>query len=309
MTVGDSDNARSNQVTVIIPTTCDPVRLRLLSRAIDSVLAQSDVQVKVLVVVNGPLSSERAELVKRPRVSVITVPVASLPLALLEGRKAIESPFFAFLDDDDEYLPGALALKLAAIQKWGADFVVARGYGVDGRLLFPDWASIAENPLRALLRFNWLASCGGLFRTSTIPVDLWDGRTKYLEWTLLAFKLILAGKSMRLIDAPTFRIHDTPDSASKKMNDEVVDTAARVHRYMLRHCPPELRAELRMKEADFLHDVAFRYLRHGSIRAAWRYHLQSLPHGFSRYLFCTRHLIGTTLSLARQSVRGDPGLS
>ena len=142
----------------------------------------------------------------------------SLPAALRHGRSLVDTPFFGFLDDDDEYLPDAIAIRLAAFASDAAiDAVATNGFtnigGVDRvRHEHPDAA--ATDPLRALLRENWLASCGGLFRTDRVTVDFFDGVTRHYEWTVLGFKLA-ASRRVLYVDKPTFRVYDSPGSLSK----------------------------------------------------------------------------------------------
>ena len=50
-------------------------------------------------------------------------------------------------------------------------------------------AYAATDPLRALVIENWLASCGGLFRSDRVSIDYFDGVTRHYEWTFLAYSL------------------------------------------------------------------------------------------------------------------------
>jgi glycosyltransferase involved in cell wall biosynthesis len=94
-------------ISVIIPTKVNPARRALLKRAIESVLAQEDVRVVPIVVING---SERdpeltSEIIADRRFRVVTLENADLPAALRTGREMVDTRWFAELDDDDLLMP------------------------------------------------------------------------------------------------------------------------------------------------------------------------------------------------------------
>ena len=101
---------------------------------------------------------------------------------------------------------------------------------------FNHLAKSREDPLRALFRENWLASCGVLFRTSTIDVSYFENPMPYLEWTWLAWRLAVDGRRMRVSATPGFRIHDTGGSASK--STEYADASVELYERMLSDAPP-----------------------------------------------------------------------
>ena len=100
-------------VSVVIPTLGQREREAWLRRAVASVLDQRGVRAVPLVVLNGAQPSPAVEcwLRAEPRLRLVTREEANLPLALLAGRRAVDTPFFATLDDDDQLLPDALALR------------------------------------------------------------------------------------------------------------------------------------------------------------------------------------------------------
>src|SRR5262245_24830754 len=118
-------------ITTIIPTLCEASRARSLLCAIDSVLAASSSPVRLIIVVNGQRFDPELVANLRGRVDIEVVQVAegSLTRAHLTGRQQVLTPYFSFLDDDDEYLPGALDLRRRALeQDPDADLVVTNGY-------------------------------------------------------------------------------------------------------------------------------------------------------------------------------------
>ena len=218
--------------TVIIPTLAVTERSESLRRAIESLRTEKNPPA-IIVIVNGARFDPRVvcELSSLAYVKLLQIPNPSLPAALLEGRRLVSTPFFSFLDDDDEYLPGAISTRLQILDSFPeADFVVSNGlrnsHGVDKLALTFDQHTFTD-PLGALFSSNWLASCGGLFRTSSVSTDLFENIPSYLEWTWLAFHLISTNKKVAFLDEPTFRIHETPDSVRALPGRELLGETCR----------------------------------------------------------------------------------
>lgn len=250
----------------------------------------------MIVLVNGQrfdpdlLSALRAD----QRLRVIYETAGSLPRALMLGREAVRGEYFGFLDDDDEYLPGSLSLRRRYLDaNVDVDVVVCNGWRLTDGADVPfvsSFAQAVENPLMAMTRTNWLASCGGLYRTRAVDVGYFDERFKYLEWTLLGFKLA-ASRRLGFIDTPTFRIHDTPNSLSKSMGYQ--SGFAVVMAEILRlNLPAEVRRRVLTKLGDAHHSLSDLHRLRGEWGAAWRHHLISLrlPGGLG-YLSYTRRLL------------------
>lgn len=296
--IGTAGMPADPRVDVIIPTTCTSQRWESLQRAIASVLSQRNASVRVTVVVNGDRfdAGRLAELRQRADLTVHYQRTGSLPLALQTGRTLVQSPFFAFLDDDDEYLEGAVALRLRPLlDDPSLDFAVTAGLknqgGTDrvalGRL---DAAKINAHPLRSLAVENWLASCGGLFRSSTIGVEYFDGTTRFYEWTLLAYKLALE-RRMVFIDRPTWRVHDSADSLSKSIEYRLAEVQV-LREILALGLPSDVHDDLRRRIGAAHHDLSEYALSCGRRVDAWKHHLMSLRHpGGLRYLSYSRHLV------------------
>ena len=220
---------------------------------------------------------------------------ASLPGALYAGRKAVRSQFFAFLDDDDEYLPGAIDKRIAILSSDPkAGLVASNGFRVSGgreTLALNALNDVESDPLAAVLKENWLASCGGLYRTERIPAVFFEDMPQYLEWTWLAFRIVSIGEAVRILPEPTFRIHDTPESESKSeaymlSHVEVIDRMMRTTRRA------DILAMLGRMQSTALNCASNHYRKNGLLREAWRAHLRSLRQpGGLRYVTYTRHLI------------------
>lgn len=262
-------------VSVIIPTQCRRWEIR---RAIDSVLAQ-DVPVQIIVVANGFLyeAALAEELRRRDDLQFAYIPEGSCSAAHRHGRRLVHTEWFAFLDDDDVYLPGALKLRLAALAgDPGLDLVVTNGYSTSGQRVVQDAALVNRDPFGALLRRNWLASGGALFRSERIGAELFDAEVPYYEWTSLAFRMLTSGKRMRFIDVPTYQLYDSPDSLSKEESEKSLACSLRLIEEMVAAAPPGTMKALRRKRNAAMHALSDYYLRRGELRKAWVYHLRSL---------------------------------
>jgi len=279
-------------VSVIIPTTAEPCRRESLQRAIDSIRCQRHIAAELILVVNGSRydPSLLEELRKLP-LRLMRLSEASLPAAIRSGRHAVTTEYFAFLDDDDIYLPDALACRVDALESGDADFVVSNGISAAGNPLIPDIGAVESDPLRTLLVKNWLTSCGGLYRSATISGDFFKLLVKYYEWTVLAFHLLTAGKKVRFVDCLTFRVSDTGNSASKQISMESMLNAIAVAEYMFAHVPTDVRAGLSWKLAAVYHDTSAHCLLSGRLSQAWQMHVSSMLKGGWQYFSYTRHLV------------------
>src|SRR4051794_28135412 len=196
-------------ISVIIATTCEARRQAEIRRAIASVRLQA-VPLEVIVVVNGsrfdPALFE--ELKHDPELRVAYLSEGSFPAALKHGRGLVRGEYFAFLDDDDRYLDGALDCRLTAIRQHPqTDFVATNGHVQHGSGSLPfivDVPAVMSDPVAANYRFNWLGSSAALFKSATVSADDFDGITKHFEWTWLTFRLLTSGRQVRFVDVPTF---------------------------------------------------------------------------------------------------------
>jgi glycosyltransferase involved in cell wall biosynthesis len=297
-------------VSVIIPTACVPARVAALRRAIASVLDQQRVACELIVVVNGPNfdGPMLGELRANPELRVEYLEAANLPAAHRHGRACVTSPFFAFIDDDDEFLPGALHTRVSAmLEDESIDVVATNGvWGHDRSTPYiRSTRGIEEDPLAALFRGNWLGSAGGLFRTATVTPDFFDGETRFFEWTMIAYRLTRAGLRVRFLDVPTYVMNETPQSLSRC--DAYLHAEPLFLRALLTHdLPAEVLQQIRNKYHGALHTLADRY-RDTDPAKAWKYHLLSLR-GIAglRYLPFTRKLLRPALrtALGRRSASG-----
>jgi glycosyltransferase involved in cell wall biosynthesis len=116
---------------------------RLLARAVDSVLAQQGVDVRV-VVVDDHSSDGAPQRLRDPRVVVVPSRGSGIPAALETGIRIGTAPYIARQDADDVSLPGRLARQVRHLEDHAGIGLVATGFEVvvGGRVV----ATMAPGP-------------------------------------------------------------------------------------------------------------------------------------------------------------------
>ena len=194
-------------VTVLVPTRAAPERATSLRRAVGSILCQLDVRTRVIVMVNGASAEPELppELRDDARVTILHHPAAHLPAAFRQGVSAVATPFFATLDDDDLLLPDGLKVRLAALARHPeCAVVVTNGFRTHlGRdiLHVTGEQRIQEDPLRELLRRNWLLPGSWLCRTTPATRAIFEAMPRHLECTYLGVRF--AARGMIRVVEPT----------------------------------------------------------------------------------------------------------
>jgi glycosyltransferase involved in cell wall biosynthesis len=291
------ERASERAVSVIVPTRALAGRAAVVRRSITSLLAQQDVTVAPIVVINGPDGDDALvrELHSDPRLRVVTLASADLPAALRAGREHVRTPFFAELDDDDELMPDALARRVAILESDAScDVVITNGYRQDRTtqcLHVEDAAAVIRDPLRALARQNWLLPGSWLCRTDRVGAALFDGMPRYLECTYLGLCFAMQYR-MRFLDEPTVSWHmDSPLSVSAS-GDYVLGQVPALERILELDLPADVRQRYREELARACHGIARHYRAAGALRKSWDWHLRSLrePGGW-RHIGFTRRLL------------------
>jgi glycosyltransferase involved in cell wall biosynthesis len=285
-----------NDVTIIIPTACVDERYEALKRAVKSLSTQDVGCPCILLVANGPRVNGLIleEIGAYPRVKVLRLSEGSLPRAIAVGRTHVTTPFFGYLDDDDEYLPNALSVRLQVLEgNLQAAACATDGYEYsDGKdrlreTVFPEFYL---DPLRGLLHANWLASCGALFRSDLVPVEFFDGVTRYFEWTLLAYKLAVS-RQVALVNTPTYRLHVSSGSLSRSDAYRLAEPEV-LKKISLMNLPNDVRRAVRRRIGAAYHSLSGHFYREGQMRQAWEFHVHSLlQSGGWRYAPYTARLL------------------
>lgn len=286
-----------SQISVIICTTAEARRAKTIWRAIDSVTTAQPKPAIPIVVANGTKFDRSLiqALKKESGIRFFYREEGDLPKARYFGRQCVETEYFGFLDDDDEYLPQSLSRRQNPLdQNSEIDATVANGFRVRNgqrRLYMDDLDSVLRDPAASLVEANWLASCAGLYRTSTVGNEFFDPEIRDLEWTYTALRLSLTRRILFLPD-PAFAVHEYPNSLSR--NSRYTEGMPRAIEQLLQvNMPSTLRSKFRFKLCAAFHDLSNDRLEDGLVKAAWQYHLRSLlhPRALFRYGLNTRKFL------------------
>ena len=115
--------AESPEITVVVPTRN---RWHFLRATLESALAQEGVELEVIVVDDGSTDETQARLgeIADPRLRTVRHDVArGVAPARNHGIAEARGEWIAFLDDDDLWAPGKLAMQLAVARERAAGFV------------------------------------------------------------------------------------------------------------------------------------------------------------------------------------------
>jgi glycosyltransferase involved in cell wall biosynthesis len=151
------------EVTVVVPTRD---RRRFLARSLSTVLAQTGVGFELVVVDDGSRdgTTEWVNSLKDNRIRVVTHPAPrGVSAARNSGIEVAQSPWIAFLDDDDLWAPTKLAQQLALVKASApARWVCVGQVTLNGKLRIVDTASPPqiERTLVSLLAGNAIPGGG-----------------------------------------------------------------------------------------------------------------------------------------------------
>ena len=297
--VTGNNDQKNPQISVIIPTTCEASRSGLLLRAISSIRNQEGVLAEVLLICNGNRQDGQllAFLERQDGIRMLRMQEGNVSKARYLGVRNVDSEFFCFLDDDDEFLPGCLLQRLAPMTNDpDCDVVVTNGFehisGTDAPLVSSGSALMINSDIcGTFLQQNWFASPASMFRTQRIEAELFDFAFKYFEWTYLFFLLVSLQKKIVFDNTITYRKYeDNPLSVSKTVEYALAypDFLIEVQRLKL---PKRVKAAIREKYVIALNSRSNIYRVRGEWFNAWKSHLACLFHGGGRYLSYTRHLL------------------
>jgi glycosyltransferase involved in cell wall biosynthesis len=284
-------------VTIIIPTLGLRERAASLQCAIESALSQDGVRPTVVVVLNGPNRSPQIERALRadPRITLISRAARGLPAALAAGRALVSTLWFTSLDDDDLLLPGALLLRICALESSpDCAAVITNGYrrteAGDELHVQPDHR-VRTDPVRAMLDANWFLPGSWLCRTDMVGVNVFQDMPDFLECTYLGLRI---ATEHRIVwrETPTVIYTVGSPGAESQSRAYILGQVRGLRRVLSLSLPADVRRALRARIAAAYHAAADHDRTAGAIRRAWRWHVASLlqPSGW-RYVAYTRHLM------------------
>jgi glycosyltransferase involved in cell wall biosynthesis len=210
----------SNAISVVISTYKRP---EACERALRSVLNQTEAPLEVLVCDDG--SDDETEARMRDwerddkRVRYLRVPRNSGTPATTRnlGIEHARGAWVAFLDDDDEWLPGKLAKQRAILGVEGADAVATNALRSDGSVYFPDALPVWRPTSLDVLKADPIIMSSALVRRETLllaggfPTDVrLKGFEDYAVWLELVRRgarfLVLGDALVRYSDGSGDRL-------------------------------------------------------------------------------------------------------
>ncbi|MCC5827188.1 glycosyltransferase [Alkalimonas sp.] len=303
------ENCQKTEVTVIIPTTAEEKRFKSLKNAVSSIREASSKPIGITVVVNGQrFSSIVVEWIKsQSDINYIYSEKGSAPHAQLIGRQSVQTDFFCFLDDDDEFLPYAIDTRLEKIKENpGTGVVVTNGYTLKSgtkKIQYQNLEQLVNSGIDGLLVSNWLGSCNHLMRTSIVSSSFFDDYHPYYEWTWLAFKLCDKKITLAAIDTTTFIYNDTEGSASKSLDYRI--SYEKLALKMLKKVKERRHKSLiKIKLSNHYHRMAEYELKKENFSSAVKFHVKSLAsNGLIKYIMFTRHIIISYIKIMLKNKR------
>jgi glycosyltransferase involved in cell wall biosynthesis len=253
-------------VSVVIPTRNRPTWLRA---AVESALAQTMMDLEIVIVLNGA-TSEAVEMANRlgadPRVKVIEMAALTVPAARNLGMAAAQGEWIAFLDDDDIWRPQKLETQLAAAQAAGAGVVTCNyvQFNDDGDIIpsglppRPPGLSFAE----ALLLGNYVSGGSAVIVKASIirAIEGWDERISCCDWDL--WRRLSFDHEIHFVDQVLvkYRRH-----AANRGDDVAFMLPGMIVHFgkMLQDTPPRLRHMLPAAKRQFLDYLTRNFLAEG----------------------------------------------
>lgn len=217
-------------VSAVIPTRGRP---DFLLTAVRSALRQTWQPLEVIVVIDGPdpESESRLGAIKDSRLRTVLLPtVCGGSAARNAGVRAACGDWIAFLDDDDEWLPGKLERQMRAVCASSDWFPVATSRLIAkspaGRRVLPQRLYDASQPIGDYLFCRaGITDPGGLMQTSTLlaPRDLLlavpfrEELRIHQDWDWVIQVSAYEGVSIVMVPAPltVWRVQDGRDSVSR----------------------------------------------------------------------------------------------
>lgn len=202
-------------------------RAGVISRALDSILAQTLTRFEVIIVDDGSTDDTLALLdgFGDPRIALFQSDRnRGAPAARNAGVEKARTPLIAFQDSDDEWLPGLLAAHVHALKRYDVSFCqLDQRYG-DQRTLYPrpGWALGPDLYAQLLetshISTQTLALTKALFhRVGGFDPDM----PRFQDWDLV-LRLAQSGARFRYTDQPLAIAHDSADSLTRNVEKGII---------------------------------------------------------------------------------------
>lgn len=196
-----------------------------LSRCVDSLLEQQDVELEILLVDDGSTDASGSicdgYAARDSRVRVIHKENGGLSSARNAGLDAAEGEYLTFVDSDDYVEPDSYGPMLALAERWGARLVCGGRYDVDGNTgektvgLCPEKTQRISGEELAGRIFLWdgcdSSACDKLYHRSLFDTIRYpEGRV--CEDVPVTYRLVLKAEWVVLWNRPYYHYYHRPGS-------------------------------------------------------------------------------------------------
>ena len=260
-----------------------------LARALDSIARQTPAPAEVIVVDDASHDGTAAVADAHPLQPTILRHPANRggAAALQSGLEAARNDWVAFLDADDEWLPGKLAAQLAAVAGMPEAAVVATGFTFIGRDGQPAWeygtapfAHAGPEFWRNLLLDSAILQSSAMVRRRLALASGGVASAMRTGYDQQLFVRLAALGPVAYVHQPLVRYHDSPGSLTKLPRAGDVLAVLGMHerhiaRFADRLPPADRRAALRCRHAE----AATGLIAARAWRPAMRCTLQAIKNG------------------------------
>jgi glycosyltransferase involved in cell wall biosynthesis len=282
-------------ISIVIPLYNKETMVR---RAIDSVLAQRDVELELIVVDDG--STDHSREVAQTYGDCIRLSSqqnAGCAAARDAGVTLARYPWVCFLDADDELVPGALASHMRALARFPGARISIGGFrhiGLDGAVMDHNPALLAVHPadrsrLMRLERFSAHAVMGVPTNCVCVARELlatvrFDPLMRGWDSTDFLLRLVLAYPNVVLIPDIVAIVHQTPQGTALFTHNDPANA-----RYFLHKLLAELPRISRRQRRPFVRSVV-----PGMLALLWQVgdlgDFVALGRRYAPYFFLDTHL-------------------
>jgi len=212
-----------------------------ITHAVRSAVAQGPYPLLLIDDHSGDDTVAVAQAVAGPHLRVVRPPDhGPLGATRQAGLLAVETPYAAWLDADDEFLPGRLPRLLKALADRDGDIAVdAADLADDGHTEPGDLLGIptflTRDPwLARQFERNYLPAPGAIvFRTDALRALGYDTTLHGAEDMDVILRAAMAGARFVIVPEPGYRIHALPGSQSRQIENQrlMYGRALRKHEY------------------------------------------------------------------------------
>jgi glycosyltransferase involved in cell wall biosynthesis len=210
-----------------------------INDAIRSVLAQAAPEVEVIVVNDGSPDTKELEIIIAPyreRIVYLKQENGGVSSARNAGIRAAQGEWLAFLDGDDEWLPGYLQSQLDVVQANDVDMVFSNAV-LFGNTPHAGKCTMDFSPVEGEVTFRKVVAgectipyCALVRREIVIRAGLFDTRLRGSEDFNLWLRVLKAGGRITYQRTPLFRYRKREGAATSDsvwMNERILESLQR----------------------------------------------------------------------------------